>query len=100
MTFAKKTKIPKAKTLREAGKPTFLSKNKYILLSFLLPFALMTVAYAWADVAPFGILNTMVESIGFHLHKISEYGNPLGFKADTCCRPLASVLSLPCRPAG
>ncbi len=73
MTIAKKVKIPKAKTLREAGKPTFFSSNKYILLSFLLPFVLMTVAFAWADVAPFGILKTMVESIGFHLHKIFTF---------------------------
>ncbi len=73
MTIAKKSKFPKAKTLRDKSKPTFLSSNKYILLSFLLPFVLMTVAYAWADVAPFGIFKTMVESIGFHLHKIFPF---------------------------
>ncbi len=63
MTIAKKLRIPKAKIITP-GKKSFWSENKYIIYAFLVPFALMSVAFAVADVAPFGILKSMVQAIG------------------------------------
>ena len=79
MTIAKKAKIPKAKILTP-GKKSFLENNKYIILSFLLPFALMSVAFAVADIAPFGILKSMVQAIGswFGLSPKQNFSKPWG----------------------
>ncbi len=73
MEKLRKSKAPKAITLSENKKSTFLSRNKYILLSFLIPFALMSVAFAVENVAPFGILKTMVQGIGYNLNKIFPF---------------------------
>ena len=78
MLKAKTAKLPKESRLTTHGEENFFSRNRYIFLSFLLPFVLMSVAFAVADVAPFGILKTMVESIGFHLNKAFP---SLGIKA-------------------
>lgn len=63
----KKAKAPKAEKLKGENKEGFFSRNIYIILAFLLPFALMTVGFAVYKVAPFGIFATMVESVGYHL---------------------------------
>ena len=63
----KKAKTPKAEKLKGENKEGFFSRNIYIILAFLLPFALMTVGFAVYKVAPFGIFATMVESVGYHL---------------------------------
>lgn len=63
MIFARKTKVPKSEILNP-DKNKFLSENKYIIMSFFLTFSLMSVAFAVADIAPFGILKSMVQAIG------------------------------------
>lgn len=81
MTFAKKARIPKAKIITP-GKKSFWAENKYIIYSFLLPFALMSVAFAVADVAPFGMLKTIVQTIGswFGIETKQNLAKPWGTK--------------------
>ena len=54
---------------------SFLRENRFIFLSFLVPFILMTVAFAVYDIAPFGIFRTMYESVAY---RIGEWFPSLG----------------------
>ena len=45
----------------------FLGENKFILLAFALPFVIMSIGFACQNVAPFGILKTIVDSVAFQL---------------------------------
>ncbi len=62
-----RTKPPKAEKLKSSGAESFFSKNLYVILAFCLPFLLMAIGFAAYNVAPFGILKTMVDSIAYHL---------------------------------
>lgn len=64
-----KAKTPRAKKLPNPDKQGFWSENQYIILAFLVPFLLMSVAYAVYNIAPFGILKTMYESVVFQFGK-------------------------------
>lgn len=68
--MVKTAKPPKAKKLTGEKKEGFLSNNIYIIIAFLVPFCLMTVAFAVYKIAPFGIFATMVESVGYHLGQL------------------------------
>ncbi len=65
--MVKKAKTPKAEKLKGVKKESFYSRNFYVILSFIVPFILMTVGFAVYKVAPFGVFATMVESIAYHL---------------------------------
>lgn len=79
MTFAKKARVPKSGILNP-GKKRFFAENKYIFMSFFLTFALMSVAFAVADIAPFGILRSMVQAIGswFGIESKQNLAKPWG----------------------
>lgn len=65
-----KAKTPKAEKLKGEKKEGFYSRNIYIILAFVVPFALMSVAFAVYKIAPFGVFATAVESIGFKLGQL------------------------------
>lgn len=70
MVPAKTAKTPTIKTLTEKCKKGFWRNNGYILLSFIVPFFLMAIAFAFADIAPFGILRTAVEHLLYQIDGI------------------------------
>lgn len=70
MVKAKTAKTPTVKTLTEKCKKGFFKEHGYIALSFIVPFVLMSIAFAFADIAPFGILRTAVEHFLFQLDGI------------------------------
>lgn len=67
---SRKKNLPLGNKLPSNRKNGFLSNNKYIVLSFIVPFLLMTVAFAVYNVAPFGIFNTMYKAILFNIGKV------------------------------
>lgn len=67
---SRKKSLPTGKKLPSRRKDGFFSNNKYIILSFIVPFLLMTVAFAVYNVAPFGIFNTMYKAILFNIGKM------------------------------
>ncbi len=62
-----KIKVPRTGKLPALRTKNFLDDNLYVILSFLVPFLLMAVAFASENVAPFGILKTMYESVLYHI---------------------------------
>lgn len=62
-----KIKVPRAKKLPTLEKQNFLNDNFYIIMSFVVPFLLMTVAFAVHNVAPFGIFKTMYDAVAYHI---------------------------------
>ncbi len=65
--MASKTKTKKVPERKPSAFRSFIDQNRYIILAFFLPFLLMSIGFAVSNVAPFGILKTMVDSIAFHL---------------------------------
>ena len=93
MTKAKKFSKPAAgKKLGapKAEKKGFFYENRFILLSFIVPFVIMAVGFAAYDIAPFGIFKTMVDSVAHGLAQIfpswgidtpkPDWSNPWGDK--------------------
>ncbi|MBQ7385702.1 MAG: YfhO family protein [Ruminococcus sp.] len=93
MTKAKKFSKPAAgKKLGapKAEKKGFFYENRFILLSFIVPFVIMAVGFACYDIAPFGIFKTMVDSVAHGLSQIfpswgidvakPDWSNPWGDK--------------------
>lgn len=54
----------------KAEKKGFFYENRFILLSFLVPFVIMAVGFAAYDIAPFGIFKTMVDSVAHGLGQL------------------------------
>ena len=52
--------VPKKKTEKIKE---FFSYNRYVILAFLIPFALMSVAFGLMNVSPFGLIETLVQNI-------------------------------------
>lgn len=93
MTKAKKFSKPAAgKKLGapKAEKKGFFYENRFILLSFIVPFVIMAIGFAAFDIAPFGIFKTMVDSVANGLAQIfpswgidadkPDWSNPWGDK--------------------
>lgn len=74
----------------KAEKKGFFYENRFILLSFIVPFVIMAVGFAAYDIAPFGIFKTMVDSVAHGLGQIfpswgittpkPDWSNPWGEK--------------------
>jgi len=69
MVKAKPAKNPTFKTLMDKHKKGFFHTGGYIALSFLVPFLLMSIAFAVENIAPFGILKT---GINYILYQLSD----------------------------
>ena len=54
----------------KAEKKGFFYENRFILLSFIVPFVIMAVGFAAFDIAPFGIFKTMVDSVIYGLGQV------------------------------
>ena len=70
MTKAKKLSKPvsgKKLSTPKADKKGFFYNNRFIILSFIVPFAIMAVGFACYNIAPFGILKTIVNSVAHQL---------------------------------
>lgn len=70
MTKAKKSsKTPASgkKLAPKAEKKGFFHENRFILLSFVVPFVIMSVGFACYDIAPFGFFKTLVDSVAYQL---------------------------------
>lgn len=70
MTKSKKStkKTASGKKLApKAEKKGFFYENRFILLSFVLPFVVMSVGFACYDIAPFGFFKTLVDSVAYQL---------------------------------
>ena len=93
MTKAKKLSNPasgKKLGAPKAEKKGFFYENRFILLSFIVPFVIMAVGFAAFDIAPFGIFKTMVDSVAHGLAQIfpswgittpkPDWSNPWGDK--------------------
>ena len=93
MTKAKKFSKPasgKKLGAPKAEKKGFFYENRFILLSFIVPFVIMAVGFAAFDIAPFGIFKTMVDSVAHGLSLIfpswgidvakPDWSNPWGDK--------------------
>ncbi|MBR3988570.1 MAG: YfhO family protein [Clostridia bacterium] len=72
MTKAKKLSKPASgkKLAPKAEKKGFFYENRFILLSFIVPFVIMAVGFAAYDIAPFGIFKTMVDSVAHGLGQL------------------------------
>ncbi|MBQ2001402.1 MAG: hypothetical protein II241_06430, partial [Clostridia bacterium] len=42
-------------------KKGFWQNNKYIILSFIIPFAIISLAFGFYNITPFGIIRNMVK---------------------------------------
>ena len=85
MVKANRAKFPTMKTLTEKGKKNSRSScGVYIALSFFVPFALMAVAFAFENIAPFGIIKTGINYLLYQLSDLTgvevyvETQNPFG----------------------
>lgn len=67
MVWAKRAKVPTIKTLTEKCKSKCFGNKGYIALSFIIPFVLMSCAFAYVNIAPFGIIRTAVSYILFQI---------------------------------
>lgn len=65
--MVKTAKTPKAEKLKGENSARFYNKVIFIAIAFLVPFTIMTIAFAAYKIAPFGIFATMVESIAYQL---------------------------------
>lgn len=54
----------------KAEKKGFFHENRFIILSFVIPFVIMAVGFAAYDIAPFGIFKTMVDSVAHGLGQL------------------------------
>lgn len=74
MTKAKKTLFKplsgKKLSAPKKEKKGFFYDNRFILLSFIVPFVIMSVGFACYDIAPFGIFKTMVDSVAHGLGQL------------------------------
>ncbi|MDO4418897.1 MAG: YfhO family protein [Ruminococcus sp.] len=78
------------KLATRAEKKGFFYDNRFILLSFVVPFVIMAVGFAAYDIAPFGIFKTMVDSVAHGLGQLfpswgittakPDWSNPWGDK--------------------
>ena len=51
----------------KAEKKGFFHENRFIILSFIVPFVIMSVGFACCNIAPFGIFKTIVDSVAHQL---------------------------------
>lgn len=54
----------------KAEKKGFFYDNRFIILSFVVPFVIMSVGFACYNIAPFGIFKTMVDSVAHGLSQL------------------------------
>lgn len=94
MTIANKlfSKAPSGKkvTAPKTEKKGFFYDNRFILLSFIVPFVIMSVGFACYDIAPFGFFKTLVDSVAHGLGQLfpflgidvakPDWSNPWGEK--------------------
>ena len=67
MVWAKNAKVPTMKTLTEKCKSKCFGNKGYIALSFIIPFVLMSAAFAFVNIAPFGIIRTAISYLLFQI---------------------------------
>lgn len=82
MTIAKKKpkkSVSGKKLAPKAEKQGFFQQNKFIILSFVVPFVIMSVGFACYNVAPFGIFKTLVDSF---LHGLGQIFPFLGINVE------------------
>lgn len=74
----------------KAEKKGFFYDNRFILLSFVVPFVIMSVGFACYDIAPFGFFKTLVDTVAHGLGQMfpswgietakPDWSNPWGDK--------------------
>lgn len=64
MPNTKAKSLPQSRSLREQGKlKAFFSNNRFIILSFAIPFVIMTIAFGLMGVSPVGFIGDIVNNI-------------------------------------
>ncbi len=64
MPNTKAKSLPQSRSLRDQGKlKAFFSNNRFIILSFAIPFVIMTIAFGLMGVSPVGFISDIVNNI-------------------------------------
>lgn len=64
MPNTKAKSLPQSRSLKEQGKlKAFFSNNRFIILSFAIPFVIMTIAFGLMGVSPVGFISDIVNNI-------------------------------------